>query len=137
MRPPEVEDRVMPSHWEGDLINGARNASAVGTLVERTTLFVALAKMDHTTAAAAVTGFGTVLNRSNAQRRLPLTYDRGREMAQPEPLAELTGIKVHFADPHSPWQRGINENTNGLLRQYFPKRTDRSGFTQIELDAVA
>ena len=137
MRPPEIEDRVMPGHWEGDLIKGARNASAVGTLVERTTLFVALAKMDHTTAAAAVTGFGTVLNRSNAQRRLPLTYDRGREMAQPEPLAELTGIKVHFADPHSPWQRGINENTNGLLRQYFPKRTDRSGFTQIELDAVA
>ena len=137
MRPPEIEDRVMPGHWEGDLIKGARNASAVGTLVERSTLFVALAKMDHTTAAAAVTGFGNMLNRINAQRRPSLTYDRGREMAQPERLAEMTGIKVYFADPYSPWQRGINENTNGLLRQNFPKRTDLSGFTQIELDAVA
>ena len=78
-----------------------------------------------------------MLNRINAQRRLSLTYDRGREMAQPERLAEMTGIKVYFADPHSPWQRGSNGNTNGLLRQYFPKRTDLSGFTQIELDAVA
>ena len=137
MRPPEIEDRVMSGHWEGDLIKGARNASAVGMLVERSTFFVALAKMDHSTAAAAVTGFGTVLNRINAQRRLSLTYDRGREMAQPKRLAEMTGIKVYFVDPHSPWQRSINENTNGLLRQYFPKRTDLSGFTQIELDAVA
>ena len=78
-----------------------------------------------------------MLNRINAQRRLSLTYDRGREMAQPERLAEMTGIKVYFADPHSPWQRGINENTNGSIGQYFPKRTDLSGFTQIELDAVA
>ena len=81
MRPPEIKNRVMPGHWEGVLIKGARNASAVGTLVERTTLLVALAKMDHATAAAAVTGFGTVLNRINAQRRLSPTYDRGREMA--------------------------------------------------------
>ena len=137
MRPPEIEDRVMPGHWEGDLIKGARNASAVGTLVEQSTLFVALAKTDHATAAAAVTGFGTVLNRINAQRRLSLTYDRGREMPQPQRLAEMTGIKVYFVDPHSPWQRGINKNTNGLLRQYLPKRTDLSGFTQIELDAGA
>ena len=128
MRPPEIEDRVMPGHWEGDLIKGARNASAVGTLVERSTLFVALAKMDHATAATAVTGFGTVLNRINAQRRLSLTYDRGRKMAKPERLAEMTGIKVYFADPHSPWQRGINENTNGLPRQYFPKRRHLARF---------
>ena len=127
----------MPGHWEGDLIKAVRNASAVGTLVERSTLFVALAKMDHATAAAADTGFGTVLNRINAHRRLSLTYNRGREMAQPERLAEMTGIKVYLADPHSPWQRSINENTNGLLRQYFPKRKDLSGFTQIELGAVA
>ena len=78
-----------------------------------------------------------VLNRINAQRRLPLTYDRGRTLTQPEQLAEKTGIKVYFADPHSPWQRGSNGNTNSLLRQYFPKRTDLSGFTPIELDAVA
>ena len=77
MRPPEIEDRVMPGHWAGNLIKGARNASAVGTLVERTTLFVALAKIDHAPAFAAVTGFGTVLNRINAQRRLSLTYDQG------------------------------------------------------------
>jgi len=137
MRPPEIEARVIPGHWEGDLIKGARNASAVGTLVERTTLFVALAKMDNATAAAAVAGFGTVLNRIDAQRRLSLTYDRGREMAQHQQLTEMTGIRVYFADPHSPWQRGINENTNGLLRQYFPKGADLSAFTQAELDAVA
>ena len=137
MRPPEIEDRVMPSHWEGDLIKGARNASAVGTLVERTTFFVALATMDHATAAAVVTGFGTVLNRINALRRLSLNYDQAHVMARNEPLAEITGIKVFFAYSPSPWQRGINENTNGLHRQYFPKRTDLSGVTQIELDAGA
>ena len=98
----------MTGQWEGDLIKGARNASAVGMLVERTTLFVALAKMDHATAAAAVIGFGTVLNRINAQRRLPLTYDRGRKMSKHERLAEMIGIKVYFADAHSPWQRGSN-----------------------------
>ena len=137
MRSPEIEDRVMPGHREGDLILGARNASAVGKMVERSTPFGGVAKMDHATAAAAVTGFGTVLNRINAQRRLSLTYDRGREMAQPERLAEITGIKAYFADPHSPWQRGINKNSDGLLRQYLPKRTDLSDFTQTELDAVA
>lgn len=116
-----------------DLIKGARNASAVGTLVERTTLFVALARMDNATTDAAVTGFGSVLNRIDAQRRLSLTYDQGREMAQHERLSRMTGVAVYFADPHGPWQRGINENINGLLRQYFPKGTDLSGFTQAEL----
>ena len=143
MRPPEIEERIIPGHWEGDLIKGARNASAVGTLVERTTLFVVLARMDNATADAAVTGFGTVLNRIDAQRRLSLTYDQGRvqkriqKMAQHERLSEITGVNAYFADPHSPWQRGINENTNGLLRQYFPKGADLSGLTQAELDAVA
>jgi len=136
-RPPEVEDRVIPGHWEGDLIKGARNASAIGTLVERSTLFVTLARMDNASAEAAVTGFCTVLNRIDAQRRLSLTYDQGREMAQHARLSELTSVKVYFADPHSPWQRGINENTNGLLRQYFPKGSVLSGFSQAELDAVA
>ncbi len=136
-RPPEIDERVIPGHWEGDLIKGARNASAIGTLVERTTLFVTLAKMNNASADAAVVGFGTVLNRIDTQRRLSLTYDQGREMAQHARLAEITGVAVCFADPHSPWQRGINENTNGLLRQSFPKGTDLSGFSQAELDAVA
>ena len=136
-RPVEVEERLVPGHWGGYLIKGARNASAIGTLVERTTLFVTLAKMENASAEAAVVGFGTLLNRIGAQRRLSMTYDQGRERAQHERLAELTGIAVYFADPHSPWQRGINENTNGLLRQYFPKGTDLSGFSQAQLDAVA
>ncbi len=137
LRPPQVDERVIPGHWEGDLIKGARNASAVGTLVERTTLFVTLARMNDASAEAAVTGFSKVLNRIDAQRRLSMTYDQGREMSQHERLSEITGIKVYFADPHSPWQRGINENTNGLLRQYMPKGTDLSVFTQRELDAMA
>ncbi len=136
-RPAEIDERVIPGHSEGDLIKGARNASAIGTLVERTTLFVTLAKMNNASADAAVTGFGSVINRIDEQRRLSVTYDQGREMAQHERLSEITGVAVYFADPHSPWQRGINENTNGLLRQYFPKGTDLSGFTQVELDAVA
>lgn len=137
MRPPEVDERVIPGHWEGDLIKGARNASAVGTLVERTSLFVTLAAMDNASAEAAVTGFSTVLGRIDAQRRLSLTYDQGREMAQHDKLTEHTGTAVYFADPHSPWQRGINENTNGLLRQYLPKGTDLSAFSQTELDKIA
>jgi IS30 family transposase len=136
-RPPEVDERLVPGHWEGDLIKGARNASAVGTLVERTSLFVTLAKMDNASADAAEKGFGFVLNRIDAQRRLSMTYDQGREMACHERLAQQTGIKVYFADPHSPWQRGINENTNGLLRQFLPKGTDLSVFTQEELDQIA
>jgi len=136
-RPAEVDERLVPGHWEGDLIKGARNASAVGTLVERTSLFVTLAKVDNASAEAAENGFGFVLNRIDAQRRLSMTYDQGREMACHEKLAEDTGIKVYFADPHSPWQRGINENTNGLLRQYMPKGTDLSGFSQEELDQIA
>jgi len=136
-RPPEVDERLVPGHWEGDLIKGTRNASAVGTLVERTTLFVTLAKVDGSSAEAAEKGFSFVLNRIDAQRRLSMTYDQGKEMARHKDLAEKTGIKVYFADPRSPWQRGINENTNGLLRQYLPKGTDLSVFSQEELDQIA
>lgn len=100
-------------------------------------MFVTLAKMENASADAAVTGFGSVLNRVDAQKRLSLTYDQGREMAQHERLTEQTNVSVYFADPHSPWQRGINENTNGLLRQYFSKGTDLPVFSQEELDAVA
>ncbi len=136
-RPPEIDERLVPGHWEGDLIKGARNASAVGTLVERTTLFTVLSRMDDGSAEAALSGFSLVLNRIDAQKRLSLTYDQGREMAMHQQLTQATGVKVYFADPHSPWQRGINENTNGLLRQYLPKGSDLSGFTQKELDAIA
>ena len=136
-RPPEIDERLVPGHWEGDLIKGAYNRSAIGTLVERTTLFTVPAKMPDARAASAVDGFAHVLNRIEAQKRLSMTYDRGKEMSEHEELTLKTGVKVYFADPHSPWQRGINENTNGLLRQYFPKGTDLSGFTQEELDVVA
>ena len=135
--PPEVVERVVPGHWEGYQIKGACNRSAVGTLVERTTLFTVLAKLDNASAASVVKGFGQVPHRIAAQQRLSLTYDQGREMPSHQKLTEDTGQKVYFADPYSPWQRGINENTNSLLRQYPPKRSDLSGFTQKELDAIA
>jgi len=136
-RPSEVEERLVPGHWEGDFIKGALNRSAVGTLVERTTLFTVLSRMDDASAESALSGFSQVLNRIERQKRLSLTYDQGREMAAHQRLTDATGVTVYFADPHSPWQRGINENTNGLLRQYLPKGRDLSGFTQEELDAIA
>ena len=136
-RPPEIDERLIPGHWEGDFIKGAHNRSSVGTLVERTTLFTVLAKMENATAEATLDGFSHVLNRIDAQKRLSLTYDQGREMAAHQRLTEATGVTVYFADPHSPWQRGINENTNGLLRQYLPKGSDLGAFTQEELDEIA
>ncbi|MEX3606194.1 MAG: IS30 family transposase [Burkholderia sp.] len=136
-RPAELDERIMPRHWEGDLIKGARNASSVATLVERTSLFVTLGKMENATADAAVTSFRMMLNRIDAQRRLSMTYGQGREMARHEQLCETTGIKVYFVDPHSHWQRGRNENPNGLLRQYMPKGTDLAVFSRAELDDIA
>lgn len=136
-RPPEIDERLVPGHWEGDFIKRAHNRSSVGTLVERTTLFTVLAKMENATAEATLDGFSHVLNRIEAQKRLSLTYDQGREMAAHQRLTEATGVKVYFADPHSPWQRGINENTNGLLRQYLPKGSDLGVFTQEDLDEIA
>ena len=136
-RPPEIDERLVPGHWEGDLIKGKGNRTSVGTIVERTTLFTVLAKMEKATAESAVNGFSHVLNRIAAQKRLSMTYDQGREMARHAELTKNTGVKVYFADPHSPWQRGINENTNGLLRQYLPKGEDLSVFSQEDLDAIA
>ena len=137
VRPPEVEDRVMPGHWEGDLIKGAANRSAVGVLVERTTRLVLLAKMDDATAESALQAFSAKLDAIAAPLRQTLTYDQGREMASHRALTERTGVKVYFCDPHSPWQRGTCENTNGLLRQYLPKGTDLSVHSQDDLDAIA
>ncbi len=136
-RSSEVDERLVPGHWEGDLIKGRRNQSAVGTLVERTSLFAVLAKMPSTQSADCVTAISGVLERFDAALRLTLTYDRGREMAADATLTENTGVKVFFADPHSPWQRGINENTNGLLREYLPKGTDLSVCSQEYLDRIA
>lgn len=140
IRPPEVEDRQLPGHWEGDLIKGQANASAIGTLVERTTRLVLLVKLPHphpATAAHVLQAFSDKLNAIAKPMRESLTYDRGSEMARHQELSQNTGMKVYFCDPHSPWQRGSNENTNGLLRQYFPKGTDLSGYSQEQLDAVA
>jgi IS30 family transposase len=136
-RPIEVEERLVPGHWEGDLIKGKRNQSQVGTLVERTTLYVALVKLENGKAETAAEGFAEILNRFDAAMRLSMTYDQGREMAHHEKLSERTGLKVYFAHPHSPWERGRNENTNGLLRQYLPKGEDLSGYSQLQLDQIA
>ena len=137
VRPPEVDDRVMPGHWEGDFIKGAGNKSSVGVLVERTSRLVLLAKMDDATAASALAGFSAKLNSIATPMRQSMTYDQGREMSRHADLTAQTGVKVYFCDPHSPWQRGTCENTNGLLRQYLPKGTDLSLFSQDELDGIA
>jgi IS30 family transposase len=136
-RPAEIEERLVPGHWEGDTIKGKYNRSAVGTLVERSTLFTLLARMNGTGAEAAVEGFTRVLDRVEAQKRLSITYDRGKEMALHETLSANTGVKVYFADPHAPWQRGINDNTNGLIRQFLPKGEDLSIYSQQQLDQYA
>ena len=136
-RPPEGATRTVPGHWEGDLIKGARNGSAVGTLVERTTRLVILARMEGTDARSAREGFTKKLRHVPALLRKTLTDDRGKEMAEHEQLAQRLALQIFFADPYSPWQRGTNENTNGLLRQYLPKGTDLSGYTPRELNAIA
>jgi transposase, IS30 family len=137
VRPPEVDDRVMPGHWEGDFIKGAGNQSSVGVLVERSSRLVLLARMEDATAASALAGFTAKLNAISAPLRQSLTYDQGKEMTRHAELAANTGVRVYFCDPHSPWQRGTCENTNGLLRQYLPKGTDLSVYSQEELDAIA
>lgn len=140
VRPPEIEDRQFPGHWEGDLIKGAGNQSAVGTLVERHTRLLLLVKLPHpnpATAAHVLQAFTDKLNAIASPMRKTLTYDRGKEMAYHRQLSANTGIAVYFCDPHSPWQRGTNENTNGLIRQFLPKATDLSGYSQEQLDAIA
>jgi transposase, IS30 family len=132
-RPAEVEERLAPGHWEGDLIKGKGNASSIGTLVERSTRYTLLIKLKSADAKSALAGFAKALKRMPAHFRETMTYDRGKEMALHEKLTKKTGTKVFFADPHCPWQRGTNENTNGLIRQYFPKGMDLSTVTQRQL----
>ncbi|WP_412524075.1 IS30 family transposase [Burkholderia sp. S-53] len=137
VRPPEINDRLMPGHWEGDLIKGAANKSSVAVLVERMSRAVLLAKMPDATAASALAAFTTKLQSLVEPLRQTLTYDQGREMARHAELTAATNVRVYFCDPHSPWQRGTCENTNGLLRQYLPKGTDLSVYSQKDLDAIA
>jgi IS30 family transposase len=136
-RPEEVAARLVPGHWEGDLIKGAFNRSSVGTLVERKTRFVTLAKMEGNGAEAALAGFTRQMRRLPGFLRRSLTYDRGLEMACHPELARRLKIDIWFCDPHSPWQRGSNENTNGLLRQFLQKGADLSQYSQCDLDYIA
>ena len=153
-RPPEVEDRAVPGHWEGDLILGL-GSSAIGTLVERNTRFTMLLHLprmedyrpgETVKNGPPLAGHGAEAVReaiAQSMTKLPeilrqsLTWDQGAEMAQHARLHVDTGLQIYFCDPQSPWQRGTNENTNGLLRQYFPKGTDLSSHSSAELDAVA
>ncbi len=137
LRPEEINMRLIPGHWEGDLIIGPGNLSQVGTLVERTTLFVALVKLPSSKAEATAKAFSKILNRFDSQMRRSMTYDQGVEMRHHKKLTARTGVKVYFAHPRSPWERGIMENTNGLLRQYLPRGTDLSTFSQVQLDDIA
>jgi IS30 family transposase len=135
-RPAEVEDRAIPGHWEGDLLRGTHN-SHVATLVERHSRFCMLVKVPGKDTATVVAALSQHLRQLPATLRRSLTWDRGLEMAQHKSFTLATEVQVYFCDPQSPWQRGSNENTNGLLRQYLPKTADLSSFSQSELDAIA
>ena len=137
-RPAEAEDRAVPGHWEGDLLMGHANRSAIVTLVERSTRYALLGRIGRTRDARSVQGvLEELIERLPRHLWRSLTWDQGTEMARHTNFTIATGIPVYFCDPHSPWQRGSNENTNGLLRQYFPKGTGLSRHSQDHLDAVA
>ena len=135
-RPADVEDRAVPGHWEGDLLFGSGN-SQIATLVERSTRYVMLVKVERKDTKTVVNALIEHARQLPNQLYQSLTWDRGKELADHRRFTLATDIQVYFCDPQSPWQRGSNENTNGLLRQYFPKGIDVSGFTQAQLDEVA
>jgi IS30 family transposase len=135
-RPAEVEDRAIPGHWEGDLLGGTQN-SHIATLVERHSRFVMLVKVPSKDTATVVAALSRHVLQLPATLRRSLTWDRGLEMAQHQNFTVATDVKVYFCDPQSPWQRGSNENTNGLLRQYLPKKADLSTFSQEDLNQIA
>lgn len=135
-RPPEAEDRAVPGHWEGDLLAGSGNTH-IATLVERRSRFVMLVKVAGKDTETVVAALSRQVGTLPVQLRGTVTWDRGMEMAAHKQFSVATGIAVYFCEPKSPWQRGSNENTNGLLRQYFPKKTDVSVYNQEELDAIA
>jgi transposase, IS30 family len=135
-RPAEVADRIIPGHWESDLIVGKNNRSAIGTIVERTTRTTILVPLKNKSAEEVANSFAKEILKLPKQMRLSMTHDQGREMAKHKILTEMTGVKIYFAHPRSPWERGTNENTNGLIRQFFPKGTDFNKVTRKEIKKV-
>jgi len=135
-RPAEAEDRAIPGHWEGDLLSGGKN-SYVATLVERHSRFLMLIKVPSKATEAVIAALSQHVRKLPATLRRSLTWDRGLEMAKHKEFTVATDVQVYFCDPQSPWQRGSNENTNLLLRQYFPRGTDLSPITQAQLDQVS
>lgn len=136
-RPDSINTREIAGHWEGDLIIGAMNKSCVGTLVERKTGYLLLSKMQSKSAQHVRKGFETCMSTLPEFLRLSMTYDRGAEMAQHPLMTKRLNLKIYFADRNAPWQRGSNENINGLIRQFLPKGEDLSVYTQAELDHIA
>jgi IS30 family transposase len=135
-RPAEIADRAVPGHWEGDLMTGSQNTH-IATLVERATRFTMLVKVRGKDTNSVIAGITREVRRLPQKLRRTLTWDRGSELAQHKRFTVATDVKVYFCDPQSPWQRGTNENTNGLLRQYFPKGTELAQYSQADLNKIA